>query len=1042
MAERSRLNTFRVYWLVFFVCFSLQNGAEALRPSNLEKVRHHEIVTVVEHTTSLFEAGERERHPHTAYLEFQAFDQSFHLVLKKNEGLVSANYKTYSTDAAGNLIAHEFDRAKMCYYLGEVRGQPTSNVAVSTCGGLKGMIAAYGEQYFIEPMDTEGVQLEEMTPVELFSRRHAVYKLSDVDTMAFHNRKCGNHHGDHMNYDGAANISDSAFLQEIQEYSLSEKNAPRISLQQTTQKYTEMYIFNDHSRFRGFSSQEACETNTLELMNVVSAKYQLNTFSDPVQVSLVGQVTFPIQDPWTLRTLSDGVSVSPEEMLTDFRNYRAQISGSLTRHDVAHVLSHLNFDGFTIGLAFVGTMCRDPSRTVGVNMVTFTDAYDASIVAHELGHNFGMRHDDDTNGCPSTGFIMASSGNPNLLPPTQFSSCSRLVMNSYLDSVFSTCLNDQPSAVVGNSICGNGIREAGEQCDCGSNDCSELDDCCDGRFCILKIEARCSTSDACCSATCNFLPTGTLCRSSANSCDIGPEFCSGAAAECPQNDFFTAGRSCFDNGDGLCFDQTCQTYGDSCPSDQNVASPCSCTSLPDGTPCGIQNDIPHQCSNNVCVPSSQIVESVWYSSLWSSCSLPCRDSFGTAGKQSRTVTCRQGGQTVSDSLCEATDVAQPHIERECNDFMCNACAGQFCNQHGECTDFDTGICTCFDGHGGNSCQFAPTIEIVSTSLSSSPIIPGQSVDFMFETTGEIREIVAVLNSSALGRWNRYISEPPTPISIAIQLLQVDEGPQYNTSFQWTVDADVGYPAGSYSVSFVFDNELSTSSDPFIFGCVDSACGNGACGADLRCQCEAGFTGATCANDACEDMACGANSNGCSLGQCSCINGFSGKLCDIPSGCAVTESPCQNSARIISCSGSSVVCACNDGFGGELCQTCDLCSAGGGSPNADCSECLGCPDNRGGKTCDLEPVEFMIRLNNVNLVEATGEELSTSFRAAFVRDVAFTLGLPRTSVRVSRVDASGEGGVTVRFFVFRRSNEGLLLDATFTNSLLFQLREPH
>eukprot|EP01083_Nonionella_stella_P162813 534896_1 len=190
------------------------------------------------------------------------------------------------------------------------------------------------------------------------------------------------------------------------------------------------------------------------------------------------------------------------------------------------------------------------------------------------------------------------------------------------------------------------------------------------------------------------------------------------------------------------------------------------------------------------------------------------------------------------------------------------------------------------------------------------------------------------------------------------------------------------------------------------------------------------------------MVCGANSNGCSLGQCSCINGFSGKLCDIPSGCAVTESPCQNSARIISCSGNSVVCACNDGFGGELCETCDLCSAGGGSPNADCSECLGCPDNRGGKTCDLEPVEFMIRLNNVNLVEATGEELSTSFRAAFVRDVAFTLGLPRTSVRVSRVDASGPDGVTVRFFVFRRSNEGLLLDATFTNSLLFQLREPH
>eukprot|EP01083_Nonionella_stella_P284870 969753_1 len=84
-------------------------------------------------------------------------------------------------------------------------------------------------------------------------------------------------------------------------------------------------------------------------------------------------------------------------------------------------------------------------------------------------------------------------------------------------------------------------------------------------------------------------------------------------------------------------------------------------------------------------------------------------------------------------------------------------------------------------------------------------------------------------------------------------------------------------------------------------------------------------------------------------------------------------------------------------------------------DADCSECLDCPDNRGGKTCDLET---MIRLNNVGLVEATVEELSNSFRAAFVHNMAFTLGL----LRVSRVDASGYGE-TVRFIVFRRPNEG-------------------
>lgn len=219
---------------------------------------------------------------------------------------------------------------------------------------------------------------------------------------------------------------------------------------------------------------------------------------------------------------------------------------------------------------------------------------------------------------------VSGQGLSDFSPCTVGNVCSGFGRNRVRD--FCLIPNRNLTTITG-SQCGNGIVEAGEDCDCGGPDGCGDNQCCDPNTCRFVGNSVCDDSNDSCCTSCQFTPANTVCRASVGECDLA-EQCSGSSGQCPRDSYQPNGQSC-GGGNGLtCASGQCtsrdlqcasvfdtmaeQNYTRSCQTSRNActlicetaSSTSFCAAMDqnfiDGTPCGSGNT----CSNGRCSSSS------------------------------------------------------------------------------------------------------------------------------------------------------------------------------------------------------------------------------------------------------------------------------------------------------------------------------------------------------------------------------------------------------------------------------------------------------
>uniref|UniRef100_A0A336MZJ4 CSON003544 protein n=1 Tax=Culicoides sonorensis TaxID=179676 RepID=A0A336MZJ4_CULSO len=665
------------------------------------------------------------KHFHRTSLLIKAFNHKFRLDLELNTQLLAPNIQQKHFLPSG-YPQDSHREIEHCYYHGTVKDYPGASAAFHTCNGVSGVIHVGNETFVIHPFYGGDLSVSKHPHVIFEARTKSNKGCANSGNLNWHITRRQKHIPglvDHTDRNGAGRY--------------------RRDVREAT-KYIETAIVIDKAMFdkRNGSTRAEVVHDAIQVANIADLYFRtLNT-----RVSVVYIETWQGQNQ---AQIDGGKDIS--KAISSFNDYTSRKLFKIDK-DTTQLLTGETFSGGEAGMSVPETVCTAKAVGISVDINTYEPHLLAGTMAHMIGHNIGMGHDDNREECFCRdwhGCIMAQLivGLENV-QPYKFSECSR---SDYIDALrigHGLCLLNKPNELEVRRNCGNGIVEDGEECDCGTFEQCSSDMCCDPITCKLKKESECATG-ACCEK-CQLKPLGVVCRKETNECDL-PEFCTGDSGTCPPDVYKKNGNPCGNNitgtPAGYCFNGICPTltqqceriwgYGASSADKQcfeqfnskgSINGHCGTDSSGNYVKCELENV---QCGSLQCrdgdkQPVSERSDLLFSRTIISikGSEYECKATSGVNadGSDIPNHGLVRDGTPCGDSLVCINQTCVsifPHIDQtKCPTNQVNT----ECSGHGVCTNVNR--CYCHSGWGGPDCSLS--VPITTTPTTTSEIIPTQS----------------------------------------------------------------------------------------------------------------------------------------------------------------------------------------------------------------------------------------------------------------------------------------------------------------------------